>query len=211
MSDEEAKIRLLMEMRRLGITDTTLLGAFERVPRENFVLPILCEHAYENAALPITHEQTISQPFVVAFMTQALALGPRMKVLEVGTGSGYQTAILSHLCRRVYSIERIQPLLKTAEQRLKDLDIHNVTTKTGDGYLGWPEQAPFDRILVTAAAAKIPDQLKMQLAVGGVMVIPIGEEEQEVIRIRRDDAAFHEERLLRVKFVPLLPGIAKKA
>ena len=145
-----------MELRRHGITDTTVLSALERIPREAFVPAAFQDQAYENIALPIHQGQTISQPLVVAFMTEALKVGPRMKVLEVGTGSGYQAAVLSQLCRRVYTIERYRSLLRDAERQFQDLRLPNITTKFADGYLGWPEQAPFDRILVTAAAPEMP-------------------------------------------------------
>lgn len=209
MTEPARKIRLVMELRRLGIVDTRVLAAIERVPREEFVLPALREHAYENVALPLTHGQTISQPYVVAFMTQALAVGDRHKVLEVGTGSGYQAAVLSHLCRRVYTIERFPQLLREAEGRFEKLKLTNVTSRAGDGYLGWPEQAPFDRIMVTAAAASVPETLRQQLAVGGILVMPVGEEEQEIVRIKRDESGFQEEKLLPVRFVPLVPGLAR--
>ena len=151
--------QLLMELRSHGVTDTGVLSAVERVPREIFVPDSFKEHAYENTALPIGMGQTISQPSVVAFMTQALELTDRMKVLEVGTGSGYQAAILSKLARRVYTIERHKGLLREAERRFGELKLRNVVTKLGDGSKGWPEQAPFDRILVTAAATEIPPAL----------------------------------------------------
>lgn len=207
-------IQLLMELRKQGISDTRVLAAMERVPRETFVAEQFLKHAYDNIALPITQGQTISQPYVVAYMTEALQLGDRMKVLEIGTGSGYQTAVLTRLCRRVYTIERYRSLLTTAEQRLNDLKITNVTTKLGDGNKGWPEQAPFDRILVTAAADQRPDALIAQLSPqGGIMVAPVAVNatEQDVIRYTREGDAVREERLLPVRFVPLLPGIAREA
>ncbi|WP_341894356.1 protein-L-isoaspartate(D-aspartate) O-methyltransferase [Ferrovibrio terrae] len=207
-------IQLLMELRKQGISDTRVLAALERVPREQFVAEQFLKHAYDNIALPITQGQTISQPYVVAYMTEALQLGDRMKVLEIGTGSGYQTAVLAKLCRRVYTIERYRSLLTTAEKRLHDLKITNVVTKLGDGNKGWPEQAPFDRILVTAAADTRPDALIAQLSPnGGIMVAPVAVNatEQDVIRYTRDGEAVREERLLPVRFVPLLPGIAREA
>jgi protein-L-isoaspartate(D-aspartate) O-methyltransferase len=207
-------IQLLMELRKQGISDTRVLAALERVPREQFVAEQFLKHAYDNIALPITQGQTISQPYVVAYMTEALQLGDRMKVLEIGTGSGYQTAVLARLCRRVYTIERYRSLLTTAEKRLHDLKITNVVTKLGDGNKGWPEQAPFDRILVTAAADTRPDALIAQLSPnGGIMVAPVAVNatEQDVIRYTRDGESVREERLLPVRFVPLLPGIAREA
>jgi protein-L-isoaspartate(D-aspartate) O-methyltransferase len=205
------KIRLVMELRQSGITDTRVLSAIERVPREDFVLPTFVDQAYENTALPIEEGQTISQPYVVAFMTQALELDGSSKVLEIGTGSGYQAAVLSKLCRRVFSIERHRSLLRQAEANFKRLSLHNVVTRFGDGTLGWPEQAPFDRIIVTAAAEAVPEALKEQLAVGGIMVIPVGRISwaQEIVRLRKSTSGFESETLLPVRFVPLVPGTAR--
>ena len=207
-------IQLLMELRKQGISDTRVLAAMEKVPREQFVAEQFLKHAYDNIALPITQGQTISQPYVVAYMTEALQLGDRMKVLEIGTGSGYQTAILTRLCRRVYTVERYRSLLTTAEKRFAALNITNVTTRLGDGNKGWSEQAPFDRILVTAAADRRPDGLIAQLSPnGGVMIAPVAVNatEQDVIRYTREGDAVREDRLLPVRFVPLLPGIAREA
>lgn len=207
-------IQLLMELRKQGIGDTRVLAAMERVPREQFVAEQFLKHAYDNIALPITQGQTISQPYVVAYMTEALKLTDRMKVLEIGTGSGYQTAVLARLSRRVYTIERYRSLLTTAEKRLNELKITNVVTKLGDGNKGWVEQAPFDRILVTAAADSRPDGLIAQLSPnGGIMVAPVAVNttEQDVIRYTREGDDIREERMLPVRFVPLLPGIAREA
>lgn len=207
-------IQLLMELRKQGISDTRVLAAMERVPREQFVAEQFLKHAYDNIALPITQGQTISQPYVVAYMTEALKLTDRMKVLEIGTGSGYQTAVLARLSRRVYTIERYRSLLTTAEKCLHELKISNVVTKLGDGNKGWPEQAPFDRILVTAAADSRPDGLIAQLSPnGGIMVAPVAVNatEQDVIRYTREGDEVREERMLPVRFVPLLPGIAREA
>ena len=211
MSEDAAKIRLIMELRQSGIKDTQVLSAIERVPREEFVLGTFVDQAYENTALPIQQGQTISQPYVVAFMTEVLELGERMKVLEIGTGSGYQAAVLSRLCRRVYTVERYRSLLQQAEQRFQHLGYHNITTRYGDGGLGWPEQAPFDRIIVTAAAEAVPEALKEQLAVGGIMVIPVGRISwaQEIVRLRKSTSGFESETLLPVRFVPLVPGTAR--
>ena len=207
-------IQLIMELRRQGIADTRVLAALERVPRDRFVADQFLKHAYDNIALPITQGQTISQPFVVAYMTEALRIGDRMKVLEIGTGSGYQTAVLAKLSRRVYTIERYRSLLQSAEKRLADLKITNITTKLGDGIKGWPEQAPFDRILVTAAADHRPASLIEQLSPeGGIMVAPVSVSatEQDIIRYTRRGNDVEEERLIPVRFVPLLPGIAREA
>jgi protein-L-isoaspartate(D-aspartate) O-methyltransferase len=205
------KLRLIMELRRAGIADDHVLGAIERVPREKFVPATFFDQAYENVALPIGNGQTISQPYVVARMTEALEIGSRHKVLEIGTGSGYQAAVLARLCRRVFSIERHRPLLREAEQRLAELRLHNVTLRFGDGTKGWPEQAPFERIIVTAAAAELPAQLTDSLAVGGILVAPIGEErrDQRLLRIRRDENGFTTEELGIVRFVPLVAGLPR--
>jgi protein-L-isoaspartate(D-aspartate) O-methyltransferase len=159
MASAQDQIGLIMQLRRRGIRDTNVLRAMERVPRELFVDPAFADHAYQDIALPIDCGQTISQPFVVACMTEQLDLDDRHKVFEVGTGTGYQAAVLSHLCRRLYTIERYRELQKSAERRFAQLAITNVTTIIGDGWLGWPPQAPFDRIIVTAAARAPPAKL----------------------------------------------------
>jgi protein-L-isoaspartate(D-aspartate) O-methyltransferase len=202
-----------MELRRQGITDTSVLAAIERVPRDSFVPDTFKDQAYENIALPIKQGQTISQPYVVAYMTEALRVSSRMKVLEIGTGSGYQSAVLSKLCRRVYTVERYRSLLQEAEARFAALRISNVTTRVGDGMKGWPEQAPFERIVVTAAAATVPSALVDQLAIDGMMVLPLGSTttEQEIVRVTRTEHGCTEEALLAVRFVPLLPGIAEES
>ena len=206
MTPEELRARLVLELRGEGIGDDRVLRAMESVPREMFVPRAFQHQAWENVALPIDCGQTISQPAVVARMTEALDLDERMKVLEIGTGSGYQTAILSHLCRRVYTIERHRELLEQAERRLEALRRRNVTVRLGDGSRGWPEMAPFERILVTAAAIDIPPRLSAQLAVGGVMVVPIGDDpdSQRIVRVirRQDDLDIDD--LGPVKFVPLV-------
>ncbi len=205
---QSQKIELIMKLRRQGITDARVLGAMEKVPRGLFVAAPFGDQAWDDNALPIECGQTISQPYVVAFMTQALDVGPRMKVLEIGTGSGYQAAVLSHLCRRVYTIERYKTLLREAEARFQVLDLHNITSKSGDGSKGWPEQAPFDRIIVTAAAENLPESLTSQLKIDGSMIIPIGRStgDQKLFRIRRTDDGVISEELLPVRFVPLVEG-----
>ncbi len=211
MSVESRKIRLVMDLRNAGVTDTRVLAAIERVPRERFVAESFQDQAYANQALPISCGQTISQPLVVGLMTQALDISDRQKVLEVGTGSGYQAAILSKLARRVYTVERHRDLLAEAEKRFAGLGIHNITTMVGDGYKGWPAQAPFERILVTAAARIVPPDLVAQLSdEGGVMVLPVGDVaglHQEVIRVKKDGKQFKSERLFPVRFVPLVQGV----
>jgi protein-L-isoaspartate(D-aspartate) O-methyltransferase len=204
-------LRLLMELRGLGITDARVLGAIERVQREAFIPAAFRDQAWENVALPIGQAQTISQPLVVALMTQALEAGERHKVLEIGTGSGYQAAVLAKLCRRVFTMERHRPLLKEAEKRFAELKIHNITTRFGDGSRGWPEQAPFDRIMITAAAPEVPQVLLDSLAEGGFLVAPVGEERrgQQLVRIRRRDGVLITEDLGPVRFVPLVAGLPR--
>ena len=208
MNLEAKKIRLIMELRRSWISDTSVLSAIELTSREAFLPEALHDRAYENVALPIDCGQTISQPLVVGVMTQALRMEERMRVLEVGTGSGYQTAILSRLCRRVYTIERYKRLMAQAEKRFTELGLTNITTRVGDGSKGWPEQAPIARILVTAAAADVPPALADQLDEGGIMIVPVGDEygNQQVLRITRTAAGFDHEELLPVRFVPLVEG-----
>ena len=205
------KIRLIMELRRLGICDDRVLGAIERVPREKFVLTAFQSEAYKNIPLPISQGQTISQPYVVAIMTQELRLDDREVTLEIGCGSGYQAAVLSQICRRVCTIERFPSLLHEAEERFMELGLNNITTRVNDGCKGWPELAPFRRILVTAAAPSIPKQLLQQLDDGGILILPLGGYSgQKLIRITRNGNNFKEEDLLDVRFVPLLEGIARQ-
>lgn len=211
-ADTNQKIRLIMTLRQQGITHTDVLSAMERVPREDFVPEQFSDQAYENTALPISSGQTISQPLVVALMTQALELSDRDKVLEIGTGSGYQAAILSHLCRRVYTIERHRPLMAEAKEKFEKLKLRNITEIVGDGMKGWPEQAPFDKIIVTAGAVnKPPEALKEQLKIGGILVIPVGKDpnSQMLQKYKKeDDDLFAVQDLLPVRFVPLLPDVA---
>lgn len=205
-------IRLIMHLRNAGISDIAVLSALERIPREIFIPRQMHDQAYEDIALPIGRGQTISQPFVVAFMTQALELDDRMKVLEIGTGSGYQACVLSKLCRRVYSIERHKPLLENAEKVFEELRLRNITAICGDGMKGWPQQAPFDRIIVTAGAQDRPPQALLdQLAIGGIMVIPVGRNGQQVLRRYKKEAdeTYAVKDLMPVRFVPLLPDIAR--
>ena len=204
---QHEKARLIMTLRGMGVVEADVLSAMERVPRELFVPTALSQHAYENASLPIALDQTISQPYIVARMTAALELTGRERVLEIGTGSGYQAAILSLLCRRVYSIERLRPLLVEAENRFRKLRITNVTSKFGDGAKGWPEGAPFDRVLLTCAPPEIPATLLNQLKTGGIMVAPEGRDrEQSLVVIRRTEVGFERRELLPVRFVPLVEG-----
>jgi protein-L-isoaspartate(D-aspartate) O-methyltransferase len=200
------KIRLLMALRRSGITDTRVLAAIEHTPREAFVSDAQRHHAYDDSALPIAQEQTISQPTVVAWMTQALGLKEGHTVLEIGTGSGYQAAILAHLCRRVHTIERHKPLLEEAVARFEALKLRNITPHLGDGSKGWPHAAPYDRILVTCAAEQMPEKLLAQLADGGIMVVPVGAHvaNQQLMRITRQGNEFNSESMFSVRFVPLV-------
>jgi protein-L-isoaspartate(D-aspartate) O-methyltransferase len=210
MSTPNHKARLIMDLRGSGVSDHRVLAAMEKVPREEFCLPQFHDRAYEDTALPIAHGQTLSQPSVVGLMTQALEFGQRMKVLEVGTGSGYQAAILAQLCRRVYTVERHKPLLFEAEARFKNLRIHNIVTRHGDGWAGWKEQAPFERIIVTAAPDQMPQALIDQLAPGGVMVIPIGQEKrsQALLRVRKSaDGTTQIDDIAPVRFVPMVAGM----
>ena len=201
------KAQLIMTLRGQGIGDATVLSALESVPRELFVPPALCQHAYENASLPIALDQTISQPYVVARMTEALRLTGLERVLEIGCGSGYQAAVLTYLCRRVYSMERLKPLLVDAENRLRDLRISNISLRHGDGVKGWPEAAPFDRIILTCGSAKIPDILLQQLKIDGIMVAPEGTDSaQQLVVVTRRESGFEREVLMPVTFVPLIEG-----
>ena len=205
------KVRLLMELRRAGIGDARVLGAIEKTPRELFVPGSFQDQAYENVALPIGNGQTISQPYVVALMTEKLDIGERHKVLEIGTGSGYQTAILARLGRRVFSIERHRELLRDAERRFGELRLHNIVCRFADGTRGWPEQALFDRVIVTAAASEVPSALIDALTPGGILVAPVGEErrDQQLLRIRRNEVGFSTEDLGWVRFVPLVAGLPR--
>ena len=213
MTTDPRKINLLMALRTGGVHDTKVLEAIEAVPRELFVEDTFADQAYADQALPISCGQTISQPFIVAFMTDRLSLNDRHTVLEIGTGSGYQTAILSKLCRRVCTIERYRTLATKAGERFKQLKLNNVTQMVGDGTKGWPKLAPFERIIVTAAAKEVPQDLLDQLAVGGIMVIPLEERpgKQDLYRFTRTETGYEQERLLPVRFVPLVEGVARDA
>lgn len=204
--------RLILALRSQGVTDPRVLEAIERTPRELFTPDLFKERAFEDSALPIACGQTISQPFIVGLMTQALTLGPRDRVLEIGTGSGYQTAILSRLARLVYTVERYRTLMREAEERFKTLGLTNIITRFGDGGEGWAEQAPFDRIMVTAAAPEEPKKLLAQLKPNGVLVAPIGKGPVQSLRRYAGDGqgGFKVELLGDVRFVPLLDGVARE-
>ena len=211
MRDDRAG-RLILSLRQQGVTDPRVLAAMESVDRAVFVHEKFLDQAWEDQALPIDCAQTISQPYVVGLMTQALNVGPRHRVLEIGTGSGYQCAVLSRLARFVYSVERYKSLLKEAEGKLKALGVDNVFTRHGDGGEGWPERAPFDRIMVTAASPHEPKDLLRQLKPGGVLVAPVGRGSVQMLNryTADEDGAFSRESLLEVRFVPLVEGVAKE-
>jgi protein-L-isoaspartate(D-aspartate) O-methyltransferase len=202
-------MQFLFALRSKGVTDPAVLMAMERVNRAAFVKGIFADRAYEDMPLPISCGQTISQPSIVGIMTQALRINPRDKILEVGTGSGYQAAILSHLARRVYTVDRYKRLVTEAQAIFAAQDITNITTFATDGSHGLPDQAPFDRILLTAAAEDPPGTLLQQLRVGGIMVLPVGQSDtvQSLIRVTRHDSGFDYEELRPVRFVPLLEGL----
>jgi len=205
----EIKMQFLYALRSKGVTDTRVLNAMERVDRAAFVKGIFSGRAYEDMPLPISCGQTISQPSIVGIMTQALNVQPRDKVLEIGTGSGYQAAILSHLARRVYTVDRYKRLVAEAQAIFSAQDITNITAFTADGSYGYPEQAPFDRILLTAASEDPPGPLMAQLRVGGIMVLPVGQSDavQSLIRVTRTENGYDYEELRAVRFVPLLEGL----
>ena len=209
MTSQRTRERMVARLREQGIKDEVVLAAMNTVPRHIFVDEALSIRAYEDVSLPIGYGQTISQPYIVARMTEILRGGGRLgKVLEIGTGCGYQTAVLARLAQEVYSVERISPLLMKARGHLRELRAGNVKLKHADGSLGLPELAPFDAILVTAAATHLPQELLQQLAVGGRMVIPLGATEQILTLVERSAEQYHQSKLEEVKFVPLLGGTA---
>ncbi|SFS13544.1 protein-L-isoaspartate(D-aspartate) O-methyltransferase [Yoonia litorea] len=210
--DAATKMQFLYALRSKGVTDARVLTAMEQVDRADYVKGTFAERAYEDMPLPIACGQTISQPSVVGLMTQALQVSPRDKVLEVGTGSGYQAAILSKLARRVYTVDRYRRLVQTARAVFEANDITNITAFTADGSHGLDEQAPFDRILLTAAAEDPPGPLLAQLKPGGIMVLPVGQSDavQSLIRVRRTDEGLEYDELRSVRFVPLLEGLGQE-
>ena len=199
----EAMVRTQIEAR--GVKDRRVLDALRRVPRERFVVAGSESRAYTDAPLSIGHGQTISQPYIVAVMSEAAMIEADEVVLEIGTGSAYQAAVLGELARDVYTIEIVPALAQRAEALLRDLGYRNVHTRLGDGYAGWPEHAPFDAIVVTAAPPAVPEALKQQLRVGGRMVVPVGTFDQDLLLIERTASGFREERLMPVRFVPMVP------
>ena len=216
MNEDHRPIALVMALRGQGIMAQTVLAALERTPRELFVDEPFQATAYENIALPIACGQTISQPYIVAYMTEALEVEAKHRVLEIGTGSGYQSAVLALVCRMVYSVERHRPLLRAAEARFKALKLHNIVVRHGDGLKGWAEQAPFDRIMLTAAVSAIPEALVGQLKPGGILVAPLAQSgapergSQQLVKITLTDAGRIEETLIPVAFVPMLPGLPQE-
>lgn len=197
---------MLTLLRQQGIQDERLLKAIETVPRERFVDEAFEHKAYENTALPIGSGQTISQPYMVARMTELLQLTPESRVLEIGTGTGYQTAILAHLVKHVFSVERIKGLQWQAKRRLKQLDLHNISTRHGDGWQGWAARGPFDAIIVTAAAPEVPTELMAQLDENGIMVLPVGEGAQMLQVVQRRNGEYFVQSIEAVRFVPLVKG-----
>jgi protein-L-isoaspartate(D-aspartate) O-methyltransferase len=209
MTSQRTRMRMITRLREQGIADEAVLNVMNEIPRHIFVEDALASRVYEDHALPLGFGQTISQPYIVARMTELLRDGkPLGKVLEIGTGCGYQTAILARLAKEVYSVERLLPLLAKARKNLRELRVTNIRLKHADGHIGIPEAAPFDAILVTAAATHVPEALKKQLAVGGRMVVPMGAREQHLCVIERNARGFSEAVLDAVKFVPMLSGLS---
>ena len=208
MTSERTRLRMIEALRKDGITDERVLAAMMEIPRHRFVEEGIASRAYEDVALPIGHGQTISSPSIVAHMTQLLFEKPRGKVLEVGTGCGYQTAILARLAKEVYTIERISALMDKARRHLRDLRFYNIRYKHADGHAGYAEGGPYDGILMAASATHVPEALKQQLAVGGRMVLPVGTEDQWLYVVDRKESGFVEQKRDAVRFVPLLPGLA---
>jgi protein-L-isoaspartate(D-aspartate) O-methyltransferase len=207
MTSQRTRDRLVRRLRENGIKDERVLAVIRELPRHIFVDEALAHRAYEDTALPIGHGQTISQPYIVALMTETLLDVPRERVLEIGTGSGYQAAVLSKLVKRVYTVERIQALIERAQARFRALKLRNIRVKYDDGNLGWPEQAPFDGIIVTAGARDVPDALLAQLSEGGRMVIPVGGDDTQELKVfDRTAEGVREHAIEFVRFVPLLRG-----
>jgi protein-L-isoaspartate(D-aspartate) O-methyltransferase len=210
--EKNDRMEFLLTLRRRGISDAAVLRAMEEVPREHFVAPGMAESAYEDQALPIACGQTISQPLIVGLMTQLLEPDRRIRVLEIGTGSGYQAAVLAKLAREVVTVERYRTLAETARKRFDQLGIRNIEVITGDGFLGAPNHAPFERIIVTAAAEEIPQTLVDQLAPDGIMVLPLGPHggPQQLVKLTKTEEGLKREDLILVRFVPMLQGKARE-
>ncbi|MDS1310216.1 protein-L-isoaspartate(D-aspartate) O-methyltransferase [Marinobacter sp. F60267] len=209
MTSRRTRMRLVQRLKESGISSDRVLEIMGQVPRHIFLDEALSHRAYEDTALPIGYGQTLSQPYIVARMTELLLRHEPARVLELGTGSGYQTAVLSQLFDQIYSVERIKPLQDRARDRLRQLNIRNVMLKHADGGMGWPDRGPFDGIIVTAAPVEIPTELLDQLADGGVLIAPVGEEHQVLVEVIRKGDQFERRELEPVRFVPLLGGVVR--
>ncbi|MBZ0332936.1 protein-L-isoaspartate(D-aspartate) O-methyltransferase [Marinobacter sp. AL4B] len=209
MTSRRTRMRLVQRLRESGIESDRVLEVIGQIPRHIFLDEALSHRAYEDTALPIGYSQTLSQPYIVARMTELLLAHEPIRVLELGTGSGYQTSVLSQLFKEVYSVERIRPLQERARDRLRQLNIRNVMLKHADGGMGWPDRGPFDGIIVTAAPTDVPKELLDQLADGGVLIAPVGEHDQLLVEIVRKGDSFERRELEPVKFVPLLGGVVR--
>ncbi|MBN7771689.1 protein-L-isoaspartate(D-aspartate) O-methyltransferase [Marinobacter daepoensis] len=209
MTSRRTRMRLVQRLRESGIESDRVLDVMGQVPRHIFLDEALSHRAYEDTSLPIGHGQTLSQPYIVARMTELLLAHAPERVLELGTGSGYQTAVLSQLFSEVYSVERIRPLQDRARDRLRQLNVRNVLLKHADGGMGWPDRGPFNGIIVTAAPVEVPQELLEQLAEGGVLIAPVGEEKQVLVEITRKGDQFERRDLEPVHFVPLLGGVVR--
>jgi len=209
MTSRRTRMRLVQRLRDAGIQSEQVLDVIGQVPRHIFLDEALAHRAYEDTSLPIGHQQTLSQPYIVARMTELLLAHQPEHVLELGTGSGYQTAVLSQLFARVYSVERIRPLQDRARDRLRQLQMRNVLLKHADGGMGWPERGPFNGIIVTAAPTDVPQELLEQLAEGGVLIAPVGEEQQILVEVIRRGDRYERRELEPVRFVPLLAGVIR--
>ncbi|HLT13874.1 MAG TPA: protein-L-isoaspartate(D-aspartate) O-methyltransferase [Marinobacter sp.] len=209
MTSRRTRMRLVQRLRESGIASDRVLEVIGQIPRHIFLDEALSHRAYEDTSLPIGYSQTLSQPYIVARMTELLLAHQPARVLELGTGSGYQTSVLSQLFREIYSVERIRPLQERARERLRQLNIRNVMLKHADGGMGWPDRGPFDGIIVTAAPVEVPKELLDQLADGGVLIAPIGEHEQVLVEIIRRGDSFERHELEPVRFVPLLGGVVR--
>ena len=209
MTSGRTRLRMIETLRKEGVSDARVLNAMTEIPRHLFVDEGIASRAYEDVALPIGHGQTISSPTIVGLMTQLLLeKQPMNKVLEIGTGCGYQTAVLGKLVKEIYTLERVAPLMDKARRHLRDLRFYNVRYKHADGHAGYAEGAPYDGILMAASATHVPEALKQQLAIGGRMVLPVGIEDQWLWTVDRTDKGFVEQKRVAVRFVPLLPGLA---
>ncbi len=211
MTSERTRTRLVRQLKEMGISNPLVLNAIQTVPRHLFVDEGLASRAYENTALPIGHGQTISQPYIVARMTELLLVGELGKVLEIGAGCGYQSAVLAQFAKQVYAVERIAPLALKLRERIQQLRYRNILVRHGDGMEGWPENGPFDAILVAAAPVTVPPKLLEQLKIGGRMVLPVGDRDHQVLLLitREGENSYKEQKLDAVSFVPMRSGVSK--